>query len=77
MFDQDPNEHHTMSGSDFAQMCDYIKSLEQQKFELLEVCKIAAKAEIFDLSTGIIDADILEVVQESAREILAKHGGQS
>ena len=40
--------------------------------ELLAALEIVAKAELYDLSTGIIDADVLEAVQENARAALAK-----
>lgn len=44
--------------------------------ELLEVCKIIATAELCDLLTGIIDADVLEVLQIEARKVVAKAEGK-
>ena len=41
-------------------------------FDLLAACRIAAKAELYDPSTGIIDADVLEIVQDVARAAVAK-----
>ena len=33
-FDQDPSEYHTISGADFAMMCDEIKAQKEQIKEL-------------------------------------------
>lgn len=40
--------------------------------KLLEACRVAAKAELYDPATGIIDADVLEIVQDVARAALAE-----
>lgn len=41
--------------------------------ELVEALKVAATAELYDPITGIIDADVLAIVQDVARDALAKH----
>ena len=40
--------------------------------ELLEACKITAKAELYDPATGIIDADVLDIVQDVARAAISR-----
>jgi hypothetical protein len=46
--------------------------------DLLEALKVAAKAELYDPATGLIDADVLDIVQDVARAAIAKAtGGQS
>lgn len=39
---------------------------------LLEACRVAAKAELYDPATGIIDADVLEIIQDVARAAIAE-----
>ena len=41
-FDQDPNESVTISGSDFAEMCDEIKRLTDNQNDLFRVLNILA-----------------------------------
>jgi hypothetical protein len=43
--------------------------------DLLAACRVAATAELYDPATGIIDADVLEAVQEVARAALTKAEG--
>ena len=38
-FDQDPNESVTISGSDFAEMCDEIKKLTENQNYLIRTIK--------------------------------------
>ena len=45
--------------------------------EMLEALKVAAKAELYDPATGLIDADVLDIVQDVARAAYVKAtGGQ-
>ena len=41
---------------------------------LREALTVAAKAELYDPATGIIDADVLEIVQDTARAALRREG---
>lgn len=47
-----------------------IRSLEARVAELEEALRVAATAELYDPATGIIDADVLEIVQHTARAAL-------
>jgi hypothetical protein len=43
--------------------------------DMLEALKVAAKAELYDPATGLIDADVLDIVQDVARAAYAKATG--
>ena len=49
---------------------DQLTTLQQHNALLRRACEIAAKAELYDPATGIIDADVLDIVQEEARKAL-------
>jgi hypothetical protein len=57
---------------------DFIQELTDRALEasaaaeMYEALKVAAKAELYDSHTGIIDADVLEIVQDVARAAIAK-----
>ena len=51
---------------------DFIIIAANNHHELVECLRIIAKAELYDPATGIVDADILEAVQDQARALLAK-----
>lgn len=40
--------------------------------ELLEACNVIAKAELYDPASGIIDAEVLEAIQQLARAAIKK-----
>lgn len=44
--------------------------------DMEEALEVAAKAEMYDPATGIIDADVLEIVQQAARAALRKARGE-
>jgi len=72
-FDQDPYESVTISGSDFAEMCDEIKRLTAQKDDLL-----AALEEMVLSFTDIAGdhCDDCEKLIETAEQAIAKAKGE-
>ena len=58
---------------DMAEICSLRESEETLREEverLREALTVAAKAELYDPATGIIDADVLAIVQDTARAAL-------
>ena len=46
--------------------------LESEVERLREALTVAAKAELYDPATGIVDADVLAIVQDTARAALRR-----
>lgn len=52
-----------------------VKASDDLTAELLGACRVAATAELYDPGTGIIDADVLGIVQDVPRAAIAKATG--
>lgn len=48
------------------------ESLREEVERLREALTVAAKAELYDPATGIVDADVLAIVQDTARAALRR-----
>lgn len=72
-FDQDPHESVTISGSDFAEMCDEIKRLTAQKDDLLAVLEEMVLS-FADIAGD--HCDDCEKLIETAEQAIAKAKGE-